>query len=127
MSFFRWLAFAAISVAPAVYAAQNQTAISDPADPAGAATSFRYESVFSGYSSADKEDTAPDKVWRSANEEMGRLGGHAGHMKNSQQPSPSPAAGNAGTSPVKTPAVTAAPPANAPAMPADHSGHGMRH
>lgn len=119
MSFFRWLAIAAIAITPAVHAAQNPAESIDPADPSAAAAPFRYESAFSSYRSVKSDEATPDKVWRAANEEMGRLGGHAGHMKDGNT-SLAPSSGNVGN-------ATAASSAQPSAMPANHSGHGMHH
>jgi hypothetical protein len=52
----------------------------NPADPGAPAGAFRYESAFDNYRAATAE-SQPVKAWRSANDEMGKLGGHAGHMK----------------------------------------------
>lgn len=55
-----------------------------------------YESAFKGFRSSGDEQASPDKVWRTANDEMAKLGGHAGHMKSSEsQPAASSGAGNA--------------------------------
>jgi hypothetical protein len=40
-----------------------------------------YESAFREYRPATEEKTTPVQVWRNANDEMGRLKGHAGHLK----------------------------------------------
>ena len=39
-----------------------------------------YASAFNSYQGATDSGETPDKIWRSANDEVGRLGGHAGHM-----------------------------------------------
>jgi len=76
----------------AVYAgsvvAQNP-ARRDAADPKAAAPVHPYESVFKDYRPyADPEVSG----WRQSNEEMGRLGGHVGHVPKAQGPTVKPAA-----------------------------------
>jgi hypothetical protein len=48
----------------------------DPADPSVPGAVFRYESAFEGYQDVQDRKLTP---WKDANEEMRRLGGHAGH------------------------------------------------
>lgn len=80
-------------------AAQNP-ARPDPADPKAAVPSPRYESPFKDY--RPYVDPAVGR-WREANEEMGRLGGHVGHVPGSlpargamPQPAKPPAHGHHG-------------------------------
>lgn len=49
----------------------------DAHDPA---SSLQYESALSGYRTFHDEGATPDQVWRQANDDMGMLGGHAGHL-----------------------------------------------
>jgi len=82
-------------------AAQN-TARPDPADPKAAVLERPYESAFKDY----RPYSDPDIVrWRDSNSEVGRLGGHAGHV---------PRASGAG--------APAKPAAKSPA-PTDHGAH----
>jgi hypothetical protein len=114
MSLAHWMAIATLVAAPAAVAAQENTRPMDPSNQDAKSTSFAYESVLSGYRSMPEEDNASDNVWRSANDEMAGLGGHAGHLKGaSGAASPSPQA--------ESPQV--APKANT--MPSGHAGHGM--
>lgn len=49
----------------------------DPADPKAAVPARAYESTFKDY----RPYADPDLVrWRQANDDMGRLGGHVGHV-----------------------------------------------
>lgn len=116
MSFPRWLATAILAAMPFAIAAQEKPGSTDPADPQAAAASYRYESAFAGYQSMPQED-APGPTWRAANDEMGALGGHAGHIKAKEQSksvsADAPGPGNS-LAP-QTPKAT----------PADHGGHGM--
>lgn len=90
MSFVHWFAIAAFAAAPAALAGQEKRQQPDPADPAAEVASFTYRSAFSGYQPARDEQESPDKTWRAANEEIGRLGGHAEHIKGSAAVSPAP-------------------------------------
>jgi len=55
----------------------------DPADPGASAPAPAYESAFRGYRPYRHPDLAR---WREANDEVGRAGGHAGHLKSSTKP-----------------------------------------
>ena len=110
MLFSHWLAAAALAMAPlaasAGQAAQQATQQADPADPDARVPASGYASAFSGYLSAPEEQAPPDTVWRAANDEMGRLKGHAGHIKDD----------------------AVSPPAAENATPADHgTDHGHHH
>lgn len=85
MSSKQWLAVAAWAFLPLAASAQ-QKQDPNPADPSAPVSSIRYESVFKTFRSSQEDGPAPDKAWRSANEEMGRLGGHVGHMKEGALP-----------------------------------------
>jgi len=56
----------------------------DPADPKAAAPARPYVSAFNDYRPYVDPDVAR---WRQSNEEMGRLGGHVGHVPKAQEPS----------------------------------------
>jgi hypothetical protein len=83
MSSKQWLAVVAWVVVPMTATAQQKHPQFAPTDANAPITNIGYESAFKGYRASGDEEKTPDKVWRSANEEMGRLGGHAGQMKNS--------------------------------------------
>lgn len=73
---FQTLAFAALAFFAGAATAQ-QAARPSPADARVAVPAPRYESPFTGYRSYAEAEVAR---WREVNEEMGRLGGHVGHM-----------------------------------------------
>lgn len=76
-----WLALAAIALAPAAHAASGASPTTDPSQPSAPTTVFQYESVIKTYQTAPQDDATPGQTWRAANEEVGRIGGHAGYMK----------------------------------------------
>ncbi len=78
-------ALATLPSAHSALAAQPTPRQSNPADPGAPTGKFRYESAFGNYRAATGE-SQPAKAWRSANDEMGKLGGHAGHMKEAAGP-----------------------------------------
>ncbi|MCK6450156.1 MAG: hypothetical protein L6R19_04755 [Alphaproteobacteria bacterium] len=57
----------------------------DPGDPAAAAPTTRYRSAFDGYERWRDGGKAP---WRDANEAVGRMGGHMGHMEDASPQAP---------------------------------------
>ena len=61
----------------AASAAAQQAARPDPADPKAPGASRSHESAFKDY--RPYADPAVGR-WREANQEAGRLGGHAGHL-----------------------------------------------
>ena len=79
-------------------AAAQATARPDPADPKAAVPARPYESAFKDYRPYVDPDVAR---WRQSNEEMGRLGGHVGHVPRETGPArpgakPPAAAGHGG-------------------------------
>ena len=86
----------------AASAAAQSPARHDPAGSKAAMPLRQYESVFKGYRPYVDPDVAR---WREANEDMGRLGGHVGHVPGSVPPR--------GATPQ-------------PAKPPAHAGHGER-
>ena len=64
-------------------AAAQAPARPDPADPKAAVSSRPYESAFEDYRPYVDPEVAR---WRESNEEMGRLGGHIGHVPGSVPP-----------------------------------------
>jgi hypothetical protein len=61
----------------------------DPADPKAAVPARPYEPVFKDYRPYVDPEVSR---WRQSNEEMGRLGGHVGHVPKAQGATPKPAA-----------------------------------
>ena len=73
------IAFGLAATLAAGVAAQ-QAAQSGPADPKAAVPVQRYESAFRDY----RPHAAPELArWRDANDEAGRIGGHAGYARQS--------------------------------------------
>lgn len=106
-----------------------------PADPALQAPAFRYDSPYSTYQRFEEQKPAS---WRTLNDEVERLGGHMGHVKDAAMKEPPSAAPpqNAARPAQPTPSTTqAAPstpqlPANAapkPAQPATGGAHKHHH
>ena len=83
MSSKQWLALAAWVFMPFAATAQQKQVQLHPADANAPVSAIGYVSAFKTYRASHDESATPDKLWRAANEEMGRLGGHAGHMKES--------------------------------------------
>lgn len=75
-----YLGVFALAALPLLGAAQEQAA-ADPADAKAAAMPVRYESAFQGYRGMAEEADVPHPGWRAANDEVGRIGGHAGYMR----------------------------------------------
>src|SRR5688572_4869128 len=53
---------------------------SDPTDATASVPTSRYDSVFGSYLAYQEQQPGN---WREHNDEMGRVGGHAGHLKDS--------------------------------------------
>lgn len=93
--------FAVLCCALAALGLQSAAAIAqsrgNPSDPATAVPAIRYSSAFTGYRPLGDEKTAP---WREINDEVARVGGHLGILRN-QTPGSAPAAsgGHAGHHP----------------------------
>lgn len=83
---------------PALAGAQQKVR-PDPADPAAAAPALTYDSAFKTY--VPQREVKP-AAWKDLNDEMGRLGGHAGHTRGSANPvAPAPATAPANKSPAQ--------------------------
>lgn len=65
---------------PLAAIAQQHAAYS-PDDPSAPTGNLRYESAFTNYRAESDVPSSPDKGWRAANDAMGKLGGHAGHVR----------------------------------------------
>lgn len=70
-----WTLFAALAATQAV--AQEGTR-PDPADPKAKAPAVEYRSVFEGYRAQGEPKRIP---WREANDEVERVGGHIGILR----------------------------------------------
>lgn len=104
MSFAHSLAVAALASLPLAAMGQQYQQNHHPANPVDASANVpasSYESVLKNYKAAADEQESPDKTWRAANDEVAKLGGHAGHIE-----------GDSGTSPASLPLQE---------KPADHS------
>ncbi|MEC4722889.1 MULTISPECIES: hypothetical protein [Noviherbaspirillum] len=93
MSSKQWLAVAAWVCVPLAASAQQQTQ-PNPLDANAPTAAVSYESAFKNFRASNDEGTTPDKLWRSANDEMGKIGGHAGHMKDAGSTPVAPANAN---------------------------------
>ena len=89
MLFPRLLAFAALAIFPLTgFAAQNNEML-DASDAAAEVVVAPYESAFEGYRSWQDIKMSPVQGWRAANDEMARVGGHAGQIKDMPDEAPS--------------------------------------
>jgi hypothetical protein len=88
MPFKQCLAIVALASVPFAAVAQPKQSQYQPTDANAPVSAMGYESAFKNYRASDDEGESPDKVWRPANEEMGKLGGHAGQMKDVAPPAP---------------------------------------
>jgi hypothetical protein len=70
-------AFAALAVALALAAPAGAQSRPRPDDPAVKTPPRTQASAYEGYRPFREEDVAP---WREVNDEVGRLGGHSGHV-----------------------------------------------
>lgn len=79
---------AVLWLAPSMALAQtaNPADLFGPADPQMKGPPTTYQSVF------EKQPPGPEESpWRAANDEAGRLGGHVGQLRESQEPAAAPA------------------------------------
>lgn len=98
-----WIAALAAPVALAALAALAEARSPrppDPTDPKAAVPTLRYESAFAGYRRAEATEPAP---WKKVNEEVGALGGHAGHLKALRNEAPPPSGAHAPAKPAAHP------------------------
>lgn len=82
-----WIWLAALA---AGNAAAQSAVHPDPADPAARVPETAYRSAFEGYRNHDLSKQTP---WRAANEDVGRIGGHVGILREQAAHEKSPAAG----------------------------------
>ena len=59
----------------------------EPTEAAAPVPAVRYESAFSGYAPFREQEPG---AWREQNDEIGKVGGHAGHLKGRPDPSSNP-------------------------------------
>jgi hypothetical protein len=108
-----YIAFAVFAALAPHATAQQPAAKPHPADPAASVPAVKYESAFSGYRGFREEPLAP---WRDVNDEVARVGGHAGVFggagHGAAKPAPKP----------QTPDTTPSPKARPQPMP-----HGAGH
>ena len=79
MSLPPWIA--AIAMLPLFAVAQERNTQPYPDDPNIKVPPPVYQSVLRDYRPTADEEKTPDKIWRDMNEDMRKLGGHAGHIK----------------------------------------------
>ncbi len=80
MSFASWISIAAFAALPLTAIAQQNQLPADPADAQAAVPAPVYTSAMQDYQNVQDHTDSPDQVWRTANQEMAALGGHAGHI-----------------------------------------------
>lgn len=87
MSSKQWLSVAAWAFLPLAAMAQHKHSPPVPTDTTTPVNAAAYESAFKNYRPFSEENETPDALWRLANDEVGMLGGHAGHMKDKPEES----------------------------------------
>ena len=81
MTFIRSIATAILAAAHAIAAAQSLPSPAEPSNPVAAAVPLSYVSAFTHYQRMGDDAESPDKIWRSANDEVGQAGDHAAQIK----------------------------------------------
>jgi hypothetical protein len=81
MSVVHWMAVAIITIIPWAVSARDKTQDTDPASVTAPATPAGYQSAFAGYQALQEISEPTPENWRSVNDEVGQVGGHAGHIK----------------------------------------------
>lgn len=66
---------------PALAPAENTRLARDPSDPADKGSIPPYQSAFATYQPLQEFTDAPNARWRTHNDEVARVGGHAGVLK----------------------------------------------
>jgi len=89
MPFPRLLAIAALATFPLTGVAAQNNEMLDASDAAAEVVVAPYESAFEGYRSWQDIKMSPVQGWRAANDEMARVGGHAGQIKDVSDAAPS--------------------------------------
>lgn len=85
------LAIGVLASLPFAAIAQPAPQKADPLSATATAPESAYVSAFKDYRAATDEQATPDKAWRAANDEVARLGGHAGHVRSDAPATSSPA------------------------------------
>ncbi|MDQ9170066.1 hypothetical protein Q8A64_06525 [Oxalobacteraceae bacterium R-40] len=80
MSIAYYLSTFILAATPLAVAAQAPSS-AGPAEATAAVLPYEYKSAFQDYLPMAGSSEAPEKVWREANDEVGRIGGHAGYMR----------------------------------------------
>lgn len=75
------MALSLVAALPLVAAAQDKSQPADPANPAEAVSAPLYDSAFKTYQPLNESSESPAKTWRAANDEVARIGGHVGSIK----------------------------------------------
>lgn len=111
MSYLHQFIIGAAMLLPAFASAENARLARDPSDPADKGSIPAYQSAFAAYQPLQESSDVPETHWRALNEEVARVGGHAGVLKD---PAPSRAAASA---------TTAAPASGQHQMHHEHHAH----
>lgn len=88
MTLKQWLAAGALAFLSFAAAAQQVPRQPDPQDARARVPPPTYNSAFKDYRGMADEQPGPDTIWRAANDEVGKLGGHAGHVMRNAEPTP---------------------------------------
>lgn len=81
MFFFQHFVAGIVVAMPLLAAAQGDTKRTDPLDASASAAAPGYRSAFADYRPFQEAGEAPDVIWRAANDEVARVGGHVGVLK----------------------------------------------
>lgn len=81
MSFLLLPVLVVCAVVPLIASAASGQSSPTPLQSDAAVPAVTYRSAFHAYQPVPEPAQTPDKVWRAANETVGALKGHAGHMK----------------------------------------------
>lgn len=91
MTLEQFLAIGVLASLPLAAIAQQAPQKADPLSANATVPASTYVSAFKDYRAATDESATPDKAWRAANDEVARLGGHAGHVKSDAPAQAAPA------------------------------------
>lgn len=83
MSTTLWIAAVIAGLLPYVAIGQENSARPSPTDPLATTIPPVHESAFKTYRPLKEPEHPPAAAWRAANDEMARLAGHAGHIRDS--------------------------------------------